>query len=209
MPRTKLALATCLPLLALGALASAASAATAGWMVNGSLLSGTKAVGTASISSAWQLEVAGIIVSCNGSTIDNVHPELVAPNQAKAISFQFTECAVNSGSCFITKTLGIVPTITESTLDGALGIKETIKPQTKTLFATIKFEGAECLLAGTDPVTGKISVLDPSGQDEKTMQEFTSTTTAASGELRVGSSGASVKGTALTKLASGEQWSFL
>jgi hypothetical protein len=187
-----------------------ASAATAGWKVNGSLLTTTARVTTASVDQEYRLTAAGINIECQSSNVNNINAYLVPPNKLLASSIVLMECSVvESTACSITKSVGIVPTVAEVTLDGLLAVKATIKPETKTLFATLRFEGETCALLGVQPITGQGSALGPTNQDERTVQQANSTTTAASGELKVGSSAAAVTGIGLGRLASTLTWSFL
>jgi hypothetical protein len=102
----------------------------------------------------------------------------------------------------------IYPILTEATLDGTLAVKESIKPETGTEFVTISLEGELCALEGLQSVSGKASVLAPTGQDERTLQQYNAIN-AAEGELKIGGKTALIKGSSLIKLASGESWSFL
>jgi hypothetical protein len=197
-------------LLCGGASASVTTAATAGWMVNGSLLSGTRALAsTAQVTSAFQFEVAAasLIVECSGGELGSSKAEIMAPNMGSASSVTFKECSATS-SCSVSPTLTTLPIVAEATLEGALEAKAVIKPKTKTVFGTFKFEGATCALLGVQPVTGKAMVKLPDGQMEETAQEVVLHTGA--GELKVGSDEiVAKKGAYIRKLASALPWSFL
>jgi hypothetical protein len=212
MPKIKLILAACAVALALNALtAAAASAATAGWMVNGTLLSGTKALATtASVSSKLKLKIASITIECQANTLKGIAPELLATNKIKATSLEFTECNGTKGECKLgSEKINTLPVLLEATLEGTLAITAKLKPETKTTIATVLFEGGACAIEGVQAITGGVAILAPTGQDERTLQQASSITTEASGELKVGTSGASVEVTASSRLASGESWSFL
>jgi hypothetical protein len=208
MPKAKLIKTVCLAALALSALTSTtASAATAGWMVNGTLLTGSKALTTAAVDEEWQLNAAGVTIRCAGTNVTATGPEIVAPNKGAAKSVTFNGCSTNE-HCKVPISISTLPILTEATLDGALAVKELIKPETKTTFATILFEGALCALEGVQPVSGRASVLAPTGQDERTLQLYKATAIEA-GELKAGSNTATLNGSSLIKLANGEPWSFL
>lgn len=213
MSRAKLTVPLCFVILgAVASIPTSASGATAGWMVNGSLLTTTAAIATAGVDQEYRLSIpsAEIEIGCSGSNIDNVNAHLTPPNKLFADEVVLTGCATaNEAVCRITKTIGTAPTISEVTLDGALAAKAIIKPATKTTFATIKLEGETCALIGVFPVAGQGSALGPTNQDERTVQQYSSTTRAASGELKVGSSAAEVTGIGLGHLVSGLAWSFL
>jgi hypothetical protein len=208
MSKAKPLITACLLVLALSALTPAvASAATAGWMVNGTLLAGSRALSTtAAVEEEWQVQAAGVSIKCSGSIVNAMSPEIVAPNRGAAKSVTFNGCSANA-NCKVPTSISTLPILTEATLDGTLAVKEVIKPETKTPFATLLLEGELCALDGVQPVTGKASVL-ASGHEERTLQQFHATTEVA-GELKIGSSSASLTGSSLVRLASGEPWSFL
>jgi hypothetical protein len=209
MRKTKLVITMCVTAVVLsGTASSVASAATAGWMVNGTLLTGTKSISTATVDESWRFSSQGVSVECSGSTVNAVDPEFIAPNKRAAKSVEFTGCSANA-QCVITKTLHVVPIVTEATLEGALAVTEIIKPATKTTLATVWFEGALCAFEGTQTMTGKAKVSMPTGHDERTLQLNNMNVTEASGELKAGSSNMSAQGSTLIRLASGEPWRFL
>jgi hypothetical protein len=209
MSKAKPIITVCLSMLTLSALTStAASAATAGWMVNGTLLTGSKALSTtAAVDEIWRLEAAGITITCSGTNINSTGPEILAPNKGAAKSVTFNGCSANA-NCSAPISISTLPILAEATLDGTLAVKEIIKPETGSTFTTIQFEGALCALEGVQPIKGKASVL-ASGHEEHTLQEFHSTVTKGSGELKIGSIAAELNGASLIRLASGESWSFL
>jgi prolyl oligopeptidase PreP (S9A serine peptidase family) len=212
MSKAKMIIPTLIAVVAFSALASAsASAATAGWMVGGTLLSGSEALATtAAVDENGKLLASGITIECKGSTLNGVAPEIKSPNTGSATSLIFTQCQSKTESCTITpEELKTVPLNVEATLEGALAVVATFTPKTKTTFATIEYKGEDCALEGLDAVTGKAKVLAPTGQDERTLQLINAITTEASGELKDGSSPATLTGSALLKLASGKPWSFL
>ncbi len=214
MRNAKLGLVACAVALAFSvAVAASAQAATAGWMVGGSLLSGTKQLAsTASVEKSLVFELKGIFrIECKGSVFKGNGAELVAPNKIKANSLEFTECnGATEEACKLNdETVSTNPVTVETTLDGTLAVKATLKPQTKSIIATVDFVGEKCVVKGEEAITGSVAVLSPTAQDERTTQQSFSTTTEASGELKAGSSSALVTTTATTRLASGQAWSFL
>jgi hypothetical protein len=212
MSKAKLVITTCIVTFAFSAVVSASSSAvTAGWMVNGTMLIGSKAVATtAAVDEFIKIKAAGVTIECKGSTINGVAPELKSPNRGGAASLEFTACKSITANCEISSEKISTRTILlEATLEGALAIKVSLVPETKNGFATIEYDGALCALQGVQPLSGKWTMLAPTGQDERTLQLLNLVTTEASGELKVGSSAAELKGSALWRLASGESWSFL
>ncbi len=212
MQNTKIVVVACAVALALGAAAAdSASGATAGWMVGGSLLSGSKQLApTASVQSSLRLNVAGITIECRTNTFKGNAAEIISPNVMKAHGIEFTECNGTKGECSLgSETVTTVPVLIEVTLEGVLATIARLKPQTKTTIATASFIGEKCALLGVQNITGSVLVLSLTAQDERSTQQSTSITTEVSGELKVGASVASVTTTATTSLASGQTWSFL
>jgi hypothetical protein len=215
MSMTRQVVTTLIAASVLSALASsAASAATVGWMVNGTLLSGAAALASTATTDepyrlAWD---AGNEIACNGSTLNSVAAEIKSLQTGGMSSLEFNECKAISDVCRLAgqpTTIGTVPLLLEATQEGALAAIIGFKPKTTTNFLTVKYEGPECAMEGILDFTGRIAMLGPTGQDESTLQLLESITTEASGELKMGSFGVSLKGSALLKLASGEPWSFL
>lgn len=83
----------------------------------------------------------------------------------------------------------------------------TFKPEKGSVFATFKYEGETCAAAGVQSVTGAVTFTMPTGQSEEVSQEILSKGTA--GEIKIGSSTASLDGSASLTLASGKEWKWL
>jgi hypothetical protein len=181
-------------------------------MIGGRLLSGAAALAnTARVDEAPKLKssAAGIEVECTGDTLDGIAPEIKSPNAAVATSLEFTECKVVTPDCRLSSsTLPTVPVAVEVTLDGALAVIATIKPKTKSIFATFELVGEKCSASGLIAATGTEKILAPTDQ-ESTLYQGNVVTTEESGELRVDGNPVAVTGGALLKLASGEPWTFL
>ena len=213
MRNAKLVLATCAAALALSAaVTTAASAATAGWMVNGTSLTGSAAfASTAAVENSMKLEVKNsFTILCKGTVFKAAGAELVAPNKIKATSLEFTECQGTTEQCRLEdEAIRTVPIVAEAVLEGSLAVRSTLKPQTKTVIATVDFVGEACAFKGVTPITGSVLVLSPTAQDERITQQSIVAATEASGELKVGGSGALADVTGSTRLASGLPWSFL
>jgi hypothetical protein len=211
MCRVRRIVVVCVGVLALSVLASASAlAATAGWMVNGTNLKGSAALATtAAVDEDGILVGAGFHIQCSGKTANSIAPEIKSPNTGRASSLEYTECEGEEPCKINSPTIKIFPVTEEATLEGVLATVATFKPATGTVFATIKFEGTECGLAGETPFKGQFKVLAPFGQDEGTLGQVNSITTEASKELLVGGSAAGAKGSVLLQLAHGEPWSFL
>lgn len=210
MFKTKLIASACASaLMVLAATTPVASAATEGWMINGALLTGTKALATtAATEENWQFSAAGVVATCTGATVNSSSPQIKAVAGGAAASVEFGGCSVNE-HCTMPTTIRTQPVVVEFTLDGALADKAVFTPRTKNVFTTFDFTGAECALLGEQEITGKFSVLAPTGQDESTKQAVKAAVAVGSGELKDGSAGIEVRGSVLERLASGETWSFL
>jgi hypothetical protein len=214
MSKAKIMMTVCVGVLALSAFASAsASAVTAGFMVNGTMLNGTKALAsTAAVDEVGVLNTAGVTITCNGSVLNGASPKIdSATNMGDAESLTFNGCSANA-NCKVPTSISTLPVLVDLTLDGTLAVKGKFLPHgpganTKT-FATILFEGNLCALEGVQPVSGTQAFLAPTGQDERTLQLISATQDVA-GELKVGSNAATLKGSILVRLASGEPFSFL
>jgi hypothetical protein len=192
--------------LASAVCAVAASSASAGWSIEGvELPAGSKAAlaTTAKVTENFKLAAAGVTIECTGANLNSISPEIVGPSKIAASSLTFSECKANT-NCTVTKTIGTVPVLAELTEQTAPEDKAVFAAETKTTIATIKYEGELCALEGIQPITGKASISLPRGQEGKTLQEIRANTT--SGELKLGSNAATLKGVAELRLASGKEF---
>src|ERR1700728_1816418 len=166
--RTRIILVTTTALAIAASTTTTATAATAGWMVNGTLLTGPAPIATtAKVDKAFKLTTGNIIIECNGGTVTAVAPEIIAPNKVAAKSIEFTNCKTTEGKCTLEgETIATGAVLAESTLEGALATVAVVKPETGKIFKNLTFLGAVCALEGVQPVTGTQAVLDPTGQDE-------------------------------------------
>jgi hypothetical protein len=207
-------MAAILGVLALSGLATAmASAATAGWKVNGTFLTGTKALATtAAVDEHGKLNAGQVEINCVASTLTGVSPQINGTTEhGDAQSLEFNECTGNS-VCPLAASqkekVKTLPVLVDLTLDGTLAVKgRFLSTNSSKLFATIAFEGAECSFKGTQPVKGAQTVLAPTGQDERTLQ-LLAATEEEPGALTLGNTPATLKGSILVRLASGEPYSF-
>jgi hypothetical protein len=204
----KLITTVCVGVLALSAVALVSNA-SAQWMVGGTNLTGTSPLLVKfKVDLVGTLKAAGVAITCSGENFEGISPQIEAGDKGSVQSLVFTGCASNS-NCTVTKTLGTVPIVATAVLGVTPAVNVTFKPKTKTIFATIKFDGAECALIGTQPVSGSAKALMPTGQTEKEVQLIEGNTSEASGELKVGSSAASLKCSILLILQLHLPWSFL
>src|SRR5580704_16458798 len=133
---------------------SVASASTPGWVIGEERLLGTAALATtASVDERFRLKAAGVTVECTGSTLNVIGSEIKAPNTMAATSITFNGCSAGAPCSLATSSFGTVPLSAELTELLAPEDKVVFTPKTKMTFATLKFEGATCLLEGVQPVT--------------------------------------------------------
>jgi hypothetical protein len=207
MFKTKMIVSALFAVLAVSAAVTAS--APAQWMVNGANLVGNKKLATtAQVDKKGILTFGGLNIECNGTLLEGSSPEIRAPDAGFASSLTFTGCATTNQNCSVPANIGTVPILAKASLDGALAVKAVFRPETGTTFATINLSGQKCAVSGVKPVTGDMETSVPTGQDERTLQ-LLETNQAATGLLQVASSAASLTGSALLKLESGETWSFL
>lgn len=212
MSRAKIMIVVSAVALACSAGACASASASGSWFTNYNelALGQTAAVATtAAVDQTIVVKFSGISVTCTGN-LNGVALQLEGPSKSSAKSLAFTECTSSGEKCTLGATrIGTLPVTAETTLEGALGLQSTLKPQTGTLLATIKFTGSECVIAGEDlPIKGTLHTSYPTGQDERTLQLVNLNATTESGELKVGTASGSLTGSALLKLASSTPWSF-
>lgn len=206
MSKVKSFVAICVGLLALTALAGSASAAS--WKVNGALLTNTAALATtANVTESGQLKFSTVTVECVGKNLEGVTPQIAHSDSGSASSLKFTSCTATGGNCaLVGTTISTVP-VTALAQTVSSTVLAVFKPKTKTVFATLEFSGASCAFSSeVQPVTGTALVTAPTGGAENTLQEIVANT--SSGELKVGSSAATLKGKAQLQLASSLPWSF-
>lgn len=189
-----------------------ASAANAGWMVKGTgFTSGTKALAsTAAVDQLINLHSKDLEILCHGSTMNDRNGAINGTTEmADITSLEFTECEDGSGICALAENqFKSLPLLADLALDGSnpSAVQGLLLPKTKNLFATVRFEGAQCAMAGVLPVVGSESFLAPTGRLERTLQSIT---LLGLPTLVVEGLEGVLSGTILTGLASGEPFSFL
>ena len=214
MSKAKLVLVAFAVALAFSAVASASAlAAEAGWMVEGKLLTAgeTFAVAetTTRVGGNYLLKIGNIELECETLKIEKGFITGINKNGAK--SLLFSGCAALTPNCtLLSSSISTLPVLSEATLDppNALAAVIVFKPETGTVFATFKFNGASCAPSGVKAISGTQAVLAPTGADEKIEQKLTAIELKA-GELKAGSQTVTLNGSALVKLENGKPWSFL
>jgi hypothetical protein len=176
--------------------------ASAGWFIEGTALTGTAALSTtAAVDENALIKAAGVTITCKGTTLNSTAPQLEASGGMLSVSsLTFNECSANA-NCTVASSVGSVPILADLAEEAGFADKIVFLPKTKTVLATIKFEGGTCALLGVQPITGKATAKMPTGQIESASQQVEANVTEASAELKVGSSAAEFKDKPLFKLA--------
>ncbi len=197
--------------MAIGAVASASASASAGWMVNGTQLSGSAAIMRAELvnGSAITLSSSVVSISCEAPTIEAEASSITSPSAGQASSVTFNECSSTTEHCELAETSVTTSPLqtSEVVLEGSSGVRGLFIPQTKTTFATVKFNGELCAVAGTQPITGKVDWLAPKGQEERTAQLLL--VLALAGQLKIGSSEAHLQFSYLQYVEGNKAWRYL
>jgi hypothetical protein len=212
MPNARLLVTASIAVFALGIGASgSASATTTGWMVGGTKLAGSAALATtAAVDERYKISGGGVEIECTGTAVNGITPEIGESIKGSVSSIIFTGCKTVTKNCTLAATeIATVPITVEATLEGALGAAAVFTPKSGTLIDTFKFNGESCGVSGLKSVTGKAIASFPVGQDEHTLQLSSVNKSATEATLKLGSSAATLSGSALIKLASGLTWSFL
>ncbi len=217
MSRAKLVFAACFAVFAFSGLVAAQAFAGGEWDVNGEPLHGTAALANAALvlkPGVLKIDNASPVeIECLAHEILINEGVLISPDGILAKSITFHECSVILGNptCILGSSLiTTVPIHGLAHLDegGRLNTLILILPETKTTFATIKFEGENCALLGVQPVTGGVHLLIDEGYLPKELHLVLAVT--LKGGLKVGSSEALLTGLdADIRLQSGALWRFL
>lgn len=188
-------------------------ATAAGWMVNGTELSGPASLATTAAKVRDpKLVFSSVTIECAGETINSVSPQLESPNRGTLKVLEFTGCDAVGKNCQLAGTkVATVPLSLEATLEGFANVGIKFVPKSAgTLLATIAFEGSKCDLAEEiQPLKGSFKGHLEVGQAETVTQELVVSVPESSGELKVGSTNALMNLAAKLKLASGKAWSLL
>jgi hypothetical protein len=190
---------------------AASGASAASWRVGGSEL-----VGSASLAPAVKMveEVrlewyGGAMIRCAGVELKSA--SIVAPSGGSAEHLVFKGCGFISGSCSLKGTTIESRSLVLAAALGGSGPEDAlvVKPASGKVLAEFTLTGASCARAGVDDLTGKVTLVLPSGREELVEQEVSMRTSAAGEELRLdGETGVSLKGAVKAGLVSGKAWSF-
>ncbi len=208
MPRFRLIIAACLATFAVGAVVS--TTALAGeWDVNGKPLVGSVALANKILvleHGFLEVPAAGLKIECFSHEVGITEGKLVAKDGVEVASLSFKSCETNTPVCTIgSETINTVPLDGLASLEGTLNTLILVLPKTKNSFATIKFNGATCSLAGVQPVTGHAHILIHEGFDPAVVHRG-----LALGKLNVGNDEATLSGlVGDVELAEKQTWNFL
>jgi streptogrisin C len=183
---------------------------TGQWDVNGTKLVGyAPFLNSALVLSHGELVAAGVKVVCTGSTVGILFGELAQPDEVRAKDLTFTNCTASGESCSLANETILTSALRGlAQLDGTLNTLTLILPQTKTVLATIKFNGVTCALEGVQAITGRVDVLIDGGADPAVLHLILAF--SLTGGLKLGSSEATLSGFgAHLRLQSGQTWNFL
>jgi hypothetical protein len=190
---------------------AAGGASAAAWRVGGSEL-----VGSASLAPATKMVedvrlewYGGATIVCTGVELKGA--SIAAPSGGSAEHLVFKGCAFISGNCSLKGTSIESKSLALTAALGGSGPEDTlvVKPASGKVLAEFTLTGASCARAGVYDLTGKVTLVLPSGREELAEQEVSMRTSAASAELRLdGETAVSLKGAVKAELASGKDWSF-
>jgi hypothetical protein len=208
MPKAKLLVAACFALFAL----SVPATANAGWVVNGKALAASESKPLAThalVLTTGELKVltANFAIKCQGHEVGIEEGKIIGTNGILVKSITFEGCH-GEGVCTIeSEKIKTVPIHGTAILDGALNAYISLLPETKTTFATVKFNNEECALFGPQPVTGSASIL-VHGAAHETLTHLGLAFTLPKA-LKVGSDEAHLRGLSFDiALGTDEPWSF-
>ncbi len=215
MLTTKLITTVIVSLLALGTVVATSASAAVSWKIAKAEL-GAGATRTiespANVTQAFDFESEGLTIKCSGFASTKFSVEGLVAISANVL--QFKGCEVATGECKLEGNIIETPAKIEliGTAKKETAPKDSVAISPKTgpkLFEAITLTGPNCAFKGPQPITGKLTLLMPAGQNENTEQEFTANTTP--GEIKIGSSAATLTGKMKLKLVpepNVDEWSF-
>lgn len=195
-----------------------AASASAGWLVNGTPLSGSAALSTqalVTVESTLLIPVLNFAARCSGHFIIITNPQIFGANRGFASALTFLGCStITPVACELEgqpASVATNPILAVATKGPGESVRATFTPETGTTFANIKFGKAnECVFKGTEPVTGSFVAGAPTGQLSLSAQQFTDLgSTEGNNSLQIGGDKVFLAGgDELLTLASGSKWSF-
>jgi len=195
-----------------------AASASAGWLVNGTPLTGSQALSTQAAvteESTLLVPTLNLQIKCNGKFLDGTSPQISGTNKGFASALTFLGCStVTPTSCELEKqpasiaTNPILATVTKGTGES---VKATFTPETGTSFTNINFAKTnECAFKGVEPVTGSLVAGAPTGQLSLLAQPLVGLgSTEGNNSLQIAGDKSFLDGgRALLTLANDAKWSF-
>jgi hypothetical protein len=210
-------------LMVLGAIvafsALGVASASAGWLVNGTPLTGSAALSVQALADAVPTFLApaiGLSIKCRGHFLDAGSPQISGVDKVFATSLTFLECqTVTPEKCELIKgggeTIKTIPVLALAFKGKGESVNLTFKPETKTTFADIEFSEANtCAFNGEEPIVGSFVLGAPTGGLSLAAQTLTGLgSTEGNNSLKVQGDPVFIDGGAyLLTLASGSKWSF-
>ena len=216
MFKVKIVIAAFTAALALTAVVASTASATAGWLVNGTELTGTQFANLSTLavvdkSATLNVPALPLKIVCEGD-LQGVNPKILAGSTASATSLTFTGCkVVEPTTCELSS-----PEIKTEVLNvtATLGPGESVNLTFTTPakhFAEFELRGASCSISGKKAVIGSVVLQAPTGQLQLLTQ-----TLAGLGSLEQGTNSLQTAndrsylegGKALLTLESDAKWSF-
>ena len=216
MSKVKVMVMALIASFAFGAVAVSTASAADEWFVNG-----TRLVGSAALAEEAKLDTLGTLLAPGlPLTVDCEGPLLLLgayiynPAQVLARQFDFRNCFVLSpakctlrSSTISTEGKDLQGTVTLAPGGGGAArlTGKTSEPQ----FTVLELQGAECSIAGEQPVKGEVTFGAPVAATELATHELEGLGSTENNSLAVGKDKAYIEGgKALISLASGSKWSF-
>ena len=217
MFKVKIIIAAFTAALALTTVMASTASAAAGWLVNGTELTGTQ---SASLSTLAVTDTAAILhipalpvkLSCSGH-LEGVNPKISAPNTTSSTSLVFTGCSmIEPATCELSspeiKTEEVTGT---ATLGPGESVLISFRPTTAKHFTEFTFVGTNCSISGKKAVTGAVVLKAPTGQLQLLTQALEGLGSLEQGgdSIQVANDPAYIEGgKALLKLESDAKWGF-
>ena len=197
---------------------TAGSAPAAEWHVNGSVLTGSEPVLPLYfllVPPLFFIPALKIKLTCKGSMLNSISPQLLAKNSFSATSLTFEECettepAANCALEPVKQNISTNPTTASAVSGPAPSVRITFSPKTKTTLTQIQFNEADtCAFNGLEPVTGKVTFNAPTGGSELSLQTIEGLGSVENNSLQINGNAAFIeKGKVLVSVTKMQPWSF-
>jgi hypothetical protein len=193
--------------------------ALAGWLINGTTLTGSAAVSTQALTDApatFLVPALGLAIQCTGHFLDGLRPQIFGGDKGYAEQLRFLGCGtVTPAKCELIEKNDTSISTTAVLVLASLGKGESVNvvftPETKATFGNIEFSEANtCAFNGDEPVNGAAVAGLPTGQLSLLAQQITGLgSTEGNNSLLVDGDKAFIEGGSyLLTLASDSKWSF-